>query len=183
MNTQEREENLTIDNEKTQAQNRKVPVKNQEPISKEDVISAFETINEVKTFIENNRLTDLDQLLAKITNPVSKSSFLVFKHKKYITIPIENIAFFNVRKECTFIECFDGQEFTISYSLDHAQKLLSEDQFFRLNRQYLINFSAIKEVEHYFARKLLVRLAVPTPEKLVVSRERSANFLKWLEDR
>jgi two-component system, LytTR family, response regulator LytT len=183
MNTQEKEENLTFDDEKTQTQNRKVSVKYQEPISKEDVISAFDTINEVKTFIEKNRLTTLDQLLTKINNPVSKSSFLVFKNKKYITISIENIAFFNVRKECTFIECFDGQEFTISYSLDHAQKLLSEDQFFRLNRQYLINFSAIKEVEYYFARKLLVRLAVPTPEKLVVSKERSANFLKWLEDR
>jgi len=60
---------------------------------------------------------------------------------------------------------------------------LPDLDFFRLNRQYLINFNAIKEVEHYFARKLFVKLAVPVAEKLLVSKEKSTLFLKWLEER
>lgn len=50
----------------------------------------------------------------------------------------------------------------------------------RLNRQYLINFNAIKEVEHYFARKLLVNAIIPARDKLIVSKEKVAGFLHWL---
>ncbi|WP_258539513.1 LytTR family transcriptional regulator DNA-binding domain-containing protein [Chitinophaga oryzae] len=63
------------------------------------------------------------------------------------------------------------------------QNQLSARQFYRLNRQYLINFSAVREVEHYFARKLLVNLHVATPEKLLIGKEKTAAFLQWLEER
>jgi DNA-binding LytR/AlgR family response regulator len=76
-----------------------------------------------------------------------------------------------------------GQEYPIAQSLDQIQALLSPRQFYRLNRQYLINFSAIKEVEHYFARKLLVKLVVDSPEKLLIGKEKTTAFLSWLENR
>jgi len=56
--------------------------------------------------------------------------------------------------------------------------LLSAKQFFRLNGQYLINFSTVREVEHYFARKLLVKLVVPRPEKLLIGKEKDYRFFK-----
>jgi LytTr DNA-binding domain len=52
-----------------------------------------------------------------------------------------------------------------------------------LNRQYLINFNAVKEVEHYFSRKLLVNPVIPTKDKLVVSKEKVTEFLRWLDNR
>jgi DNA-binding LytR/AlgR family response regulator len=67
--------------------------------------------------------------------------------------------------------------------LEHIQHVLSASQFFRLNRQYLINFNAVKEVERYFARKLLVRLAIQDEPKLLVSKEKATSFLRWLENR
>ena len=112
-----------------------------------------------------------------------KTSFLVFRHNKYMTVPTRNIAFFYVKYDSSTIVGFDRQEHFVTYSLEHIQRLVSEKQFFRVNRQFLINFDAIKEVEHYFARKLLVHLAVPVSEKILVSRERVGLFLKWLEDR
>jgi len=46
-------------------------------------------------------------------------------------------------------------------------------QFFRINRKYLINFfNGIKEVEHYFQRKLLVKLYMDTPESLLINKEK-----------
>jgi len=61
--------------------------------------------------------------------------------------------------------------------------MLAVDQFYRLNRQYLINFGAVKDVEHYFGRKLLVNLAIPIKEKLLISKEKARAFLVWLENR
>ena len=153
------------------------------PFSREDIVSLFEKIDKFKNFFQQNQLTNLDSLLTKLAAPAGKGSFLVFKHNKYITVPTENVAFFYVKYESTLITCFDGQEYTVNYSLEQIQNLLTDKQFFRLNRQYLINFCAVKEVEHYFARKLFVRLAVPVPDDLLVSKEKACCFLQWLEDR
>src|ERR1700733_1885644 len=104
------------------------------------------------------RLYLLRDLIEDLALPSGKKSFLVFKNNKYINVPTKSIAFFYVKAELAKIVCFDKQEHFVNYSLDQIQSTLSEKQFFRLNRQYLINFDVVKEVEHYFARKLLVNL-------------------------
>jgi two-component system response regulator LytT len=120
---------------------------------------------------------------SKSSKLISKKSFLVFKHNKYMIVPTENIAFFHIKYAFSNIVCFDQQEYSVSYSLDQIQQLVSNHQFFRLNRQYLVNFNAVKEAEHYFARKLLVRLSIAVSEKLLVSKEKVKGFLRWLENR
>ena len=123
------------------------------------------------------------ELLPNFETPFNKKSFLVFKHNKYLTVSIEKIAFFYVKYDSSTIACFDGQEFFLQHSLDQIQTLLNGNQFFRLNRQYLINFNAIKEVEHYFARKLLVNLTVPVSSQLLITKEKVTGFLRWLDNR
>jgi two-component system response regulator LytT len=118
-----------------------------------------------------------------VAAPAGKQSFLVFKNQKYLTVPTKNIAFFYVKYESSTMMCFDGREYSVNHSLEQIQQLLAPEQFFRLNRQYLINFHAIKEVELYFARKLLVTLFVSTPDQLLVSKEKVSDFLHWMENR
>ena len=117
------------------------------------------------------------------STPGGKTSFLVFNHNKYFIVPTENIAFFYVRHETSIIVCFDRQEYFVNHSLENIQNMLSDKLFYRLNRQYLINFNAVKEVEHYFARKLLVNLVIPSTDKLLVSKEKVSSFLEWLDNR
>ncbi|WPU95042.1 LytTR family DNA-binding domain-containing protein [Mucilaginibacter sabulilitoris] len=153
------------------------------PFSKNDIAEAFKKVDELKNFFQQSVMPDINSLLSQIAPPAGKKSFLVFKHNKYITIATDTIAFFYIRNEGTSIMCFDQQEYSINQSLDQVAGLLSPAQFFRLNRQYLINFSAVKEVEHYFMRKLYVKLVIPTPDKLLVNKEKSPLFLNWLENR
>jgi DNA-binding LytR/AlgR family response regulator len=112
-----------------------------------------------------------------------KRSFLVFARNKYLMVPTENIAFFYVKFKCTIIVTFENQEYSVKYSLEQVQNLLPDHQFFRLNRQCLINLNAIREVEHYFARRLVVNPVISFAGKLLVSRENARNFLNWLESR
>jgi DNA-binding LytR/AlgR family response regulator len=144
---------------------------------------AFQNTAELKNFFQQYPLPYLDDLLTKLAPPIGKKSFLVFRDNKYISVLTENIAFFYVKYESSMIRSFDGQEYFVNHSLNQIQSQLSEKQFFRLNRQYLVNFNAIKEVEHYFARKLLINLVIPTKDKLLVSKEKVGGFLHWLDDR
>jgi len=154
-----------------------------QPVGINAIAAAFNRKDELRTFFQQLRIPNLDDLLAKLVTPASKKSFLVFKNNKYINVRTENIAFFYVNYESSAIVCFDKQEYFVTHSLDQIQSLLTENQFFRLNRQYLVNFNAIKEVEHYFARKLLVNLTVPVKGKLLVSKEKVRQFLNWLDNR
>lgn len=153
------------------------------PFSKEDIREAFRKVDELKNFFQQKVVPDLGDLLSKLGSPTGKTSFLVFKNQKYTTVHTDNIAFFYIRNDATSIMCFDKQEYAVSQSLDQITNAVSSRQFFRVNRQYLVNFKAIKEVEHYFLRKLYVKLVVETPEKLLINKEKSTTFLSWMEER
>ena len=79
--------------------------------------------------------------------------------------------------------CFDQTGYYVNYSLEQIQSLLSDKQFYRLNRQCLINFDAVKDAEHYLSRKLLVNSVIPTEEKLIVPKHKVSEFLHWLDNR
>jgi DNA-binding LytR/AlgR family response regulator len=153
------------------------------PISKDNIITAFKKVDEFKNFFQQSLVPNINGLLTKLGNPEGKKSFLVTKNHKYLTVSTENIAFFYIRNETTTIVSFDQQEYAIAQSMDHVHSLLAPNQFFRVNRQYLVNFAAIKETERYFARKLFVRLTIPTPDKLLINKEKIHDFLGWLENR
>jgi DNA-binding LytR/AlgR family response regulator len=153
------------------------------PFSREDILSALEKVENFKNFFQQNSQPDWNALISRVGADEGKKSFLVFKDNKYTTVQTEAIAFFYIRNDATALMTFQQQEYFLTQSLDQLAALLSPRQFYRLNRQYLINFSAIKEVEHYFSRKLLVQLMIPCPDKLLIGKEKTSTFLSWLEDR
>lgn len=153
------------------------------PFSKTDIQESFQKVDGLQNFFQQKVIPDLSNLLTKLSSPAGKESFLVFKNQKYTTVQTENIAFFYIRNDASTITCFDKQEFTLSQSLDQITALVSSKQFFRVNRQYLVNFKAIKEIEHYFLRKLFVKLVIETPDKLLINKEKTPAFLSWMEDR
>lgn len=153
------------------------------PFSEDELQDAFEKVDNFKNFFQQNVQSGLDELLKAVELAEGKKSFLVFKNNKYLTIPTEQIAFIYIKFKSPCIKTFEEKEYYLDQSLDQIQKQLSDKKFFRLNRQHLINFSAIKEVEHYFDRKLLVKLVIPSPEKLLIGKEKSPIFLQWLENR
>ena len=155
----------------------------QQPSKINEIETSFKKADEFENLFQQHRFYNLDDLLAKLIKTAGKKSFLVFKNNKYINVLTENIACFFIKYESAVIICFDKQEYFVNYSLDQIQELLQEKQFYRVNRQSLINFQAIKDVEHYFARKLLVNPIIPMQDKLIVSKEKVSEFLHWLDNR
>ncbi|NSL88273.1 response regulator transcription factor [Chitinophaga sp. Mgbs1] len=153
------------------------------PFSEDDLKNAFERVESFKNFFQQHTGNGLQDVIRKISADEGKTSFLVFKNQKYMTVPTDQIAFIYIKYTSPAIVTLSGEEYSLNQSLDQIQQQLSARQFFRLNRQYLISFSAVKEVEHYFARKLHVRLQVATPEKLLIGKDKTAAFLSWLEER
>jgi DNA-binding LytR/AlgR family response regulator len=153
------------------------------PFSRDDISEALKKVDELRKFFRKNELPDIESLLQKISQPAGKTSFLVFKNQKYTTIPTESIAYFYIHNEITHLVTFDKEQFQLSQPLGQVAEQVSGKQFFRINRQYLVSFKAVKEMEHYFQRKILVKLVIETPEKLLINKDKTHSFFSWLEDR
>lgn len=153
------------------------------PFSSEDIAEAFNKVDTLRNFYQKKSIPDFSDLISQLAAPAGKTSFLVFHNQKYSTVSVEQIAFFYVSHNATCIRCFDKKEYVLNQSLDQIAAQVSARQFFRVNRQFLVNFSAIKEVEHYFMRKLYVKLVIETPEKLLINKEKAPRFFAWMEDR
>lgn len=155
------------------------------PFSAETIAAALSKVRNLKNFFQQtgNALGNFSQLIEKLQPRSYKKSFLVINGQKYHTINTDTIAYFFIRNESTKIVTMDGQQYQVPQSLEEVQRQLDGHDFFRLNRQYLIAFRAIKEVEHYFARKLCITLKVATEEKLLVGKDKTTLFLSWLDDR
>lgn len=153
------------------------------PFSREDIAEALKKVDDLKSFFQKNELPDLNTLLQKISQPQGKTTFLVFKNQKYTTVLTEDIAYFYIHNEITHLVTFSRELFPLSQPLGQIAEQVSDRQFFRVNRQYLVNFKAIKEMEHYFQRKILVKLTIETPEKLLINKEKTHSFFTWLENR
>lgn len=143
------------------------------PFTEEQLAAALNKVRSLKTFFHADQL----QLHS------GKKSFLVFKHNKYAVIAVENIAFFHTKNEVSTLHTLDGEEYFMNQSLDIINTMLAPGQFYRITRQYLINFSAVAEVEHYFSRKLLIHLKVKTPDQIIINKNNTTAFLNWLDNR
>lgn len=155
------------------------------PFSIEDIENALGKAEQLARFYQSKSQSqpDFSELISRLTAPGGKTSFLVFHQQKYITVPTDNIAFFYVQHNATCIMCFDQKEYVINLSLDQVAVDVAERQFFRVNRQYLVNFKAIKQVEPFFMRKLYVKLLFDTREKILVNKEKAPKLLAWMENR
>ena len=130
---------------------------------------------------EKKSLTLVKKLEEKTVTP--KTCYLVFKNQKYYTVKTEDIAYFYIFNNGVNLVSFDKKEYCLNQSLKQITESVSDKQFCRINRKYLINFNAIKEVEHYYNRKLCVILNIATPEVLLINKENATSFLSWLGER
>jgi two-component system response regulator LytT len=59
--------------------------------------------------------------------------------------------------------------------------LLTPHYFLELTDKFLLNKRAIKEIQPYFKRKVIVKTDLKIEEQLIVSRLKVTEFMNWIE--
>lgn len=109
----------------------------------------------------------------------SSSTILVHHKEKIIPLRTSEIALAFIRNELVYLRTFDGMNYMIGKSLDELDQLLGV-QFYRANRQFIVNRAAVKDVTTFLTRKYSVNLTIPFSDQIMVSKEKMTSFLKWL---
>lgn len=110
-----------------------------------------------------------------------KSRFMVRIGQRILAIPVENIAYFSSESKLTYIVTSDNKRYPFDLPLDEVDQQLDPKIFFRINRQYIVRFSAIAEIHPYFKGRIKLKLNPDQSEEIVVSSERTPEFKKWLD--
>jgi two-component system response regulator LytT len=141
-----------------------------------DAINKFNTLTSNKS--EANKIDQLLNYLQE-NNQAKQSSLLVYQKDKIIPVNGADIALFYTENDSVKVICLDGKQYTTNSTLEELEKSMGTD-FFRANRQYIINRKIILDVSQYFGRKLAVNLKLNFKDKILISKEKSAVFLNWL---
>jgi len=153
------------------------------PAKEEDVEKALLKFESLKqTFGTDQSVIELIQSLTKVSQQQYKKTLLVQYRESYIPLAISDVAIFLVENEILYAYTFNQQRYTIFRPLSEIETELNPLDFFRINRQTLINRQAVKEIQPYFNRKMSVHISVKLPETLVVSRLKVPEFMKWMEN-
>ncbi len=125
----------------------------------------------------------LDNYTAK-SNSAGASGFkkrvMVSYGGKMQTVLIQDVACFYAHERAVYLVTRQGKRYVIDESMEKIESWTSPDEFFRVNRQYLIHIEAVREVVQYSARKLKVNLSVETPDLVLVPTDKITRFKRWL---
>ena len=149
-------------------------------------IDQHELNNAIDKFKASNKHKEIpaqvfDNILNSLTkNYKNKFVLKVGEHIKVFTL--EDVQCFYSMEKYTFLQNNSGRDYAINYTLDQLEDLLDPAQFFRINRKFIVSFSAISDIISYSNSRLKVKLSSNESDDLIVSREKVQDFKKWLEN-
>jgi two-component system, LytTR family, response regulator len=109
-----------------------------------------------------------------------KKRFLVKRGTDYISVKTEDIAYFYAAHKLVCMVDNRGQKFILDQSLADIEKQLDPVQFYRVNRKYLIQLTAIKKIKTYPKSKLQLEVEPAINEDIVISQENVSAFKEWM---
>ncbi|WP_350293154.1 LytTR family DNA-binding domain-containing protein [uncultured Croceitalea sp.] len=150
------------------------------PIVKGDLKTALEKFK--KNVTKNGRSsTENLEHLKQLFHKEYKHRFMVKVGNQFRSFNVEDIAYFKSHEGMICLHTHTGQAYPIEYTIDQLENILNPIHFFRINRKFMVSVKAVTEIHSYFNSRLLLKLLPKEEEQVIVSRERTTNFKRWLD--
>ena len=151
------------------------------PIERGDLAQALEKFRESRpAAVPFDVQAVISALEEQKTRPTYQRRFMVTSGEKIKSIPIEEVAYFFGQQKYVFLITPDGRQHLIDYTLTQLEDLLDPEQFFRINRQFIIGYQAITHMYTYSKSRVKIELTPPSDMEAIVSIEKAPRFKEWL---
>ncbi|GGX09300.1 LytR/AlgR family response regulator transcription factor [Aquimarina muelleri] len=151
------------------------------PIDKNDLKNALvkyrKNNTDVHKSIDEYKFEHIKSLFSK----EYKRRFMIKIGNQFNTFNVDDIAYFKSHEGVIFLHSHLGKKYPIEYSIDQLEDILNPIHFFRINRKFMVSVKAVIEIHSYFNSRLLLKLNPQNEDQIIVSRERTSNFKKWLD--
>ena len=153
------------------------------PIKYDDLVKAFE---KYKTLPEHlaPAINSLDMsALTKLLSGGSteyKKRFMVKIGEHIHSIKTDEIACFYSDGRIVYLLSNAKRTFIVDYKMEDLEKILDPKMFMRVQRSFIVNINAIKDVIVYSKTRLRVMLKTEFDKEIIISREKTKSFKEWL---
>lgn len=149
------------------------------PISREKLKNSLLKFKALKT-AHTQADDQLAELIDLMRSEKKTKRFIVNIGNKVKVIEAKEVAYFLFDAKITFLYTHEGKRYSIDSSLKQLQLSLAAQDFFRVNRQYLLSRQAIQELQYYSVTRIKVHVQPDSPEDIFVARDKIGVFKRWL---
>jgi len=156
------------------------------PIQKDELEAALSKFRNMQKVFNGNKQDDLQitslvkELQKTLQHKEHRKRFLVKHMQKLVSIEVDRIAYFFSDDRLTFFKTFEDKKYIIDYTIDEIENMVDDDQFFRINRGFLVAVKSIDQINDYFGNRLKLNLKPNIDKEALVSREKVTQFKEWM---
>lgn len=146
------------------------------PITEEKLKRSIEKGQKLEQhFIKGNLL----KLVNNIQQTETRSRIVARKGTDFITIQMKDVAYFYTEHKVVFVRDHSGRQWIVDKNLGDWETQLKGNNFFRINRKYLVTAKAIERFKPDNG-KIRVYLSPEVKEEVHVSKETAPDFREWI---
>jgi two-component system response regulator LytT len=152
------------------------------PFNEQELSNAVAKYNNWIKVPDSKKDNSFELLLSQINQLKQhyKKSFLVHFRNKLIPLETNRISWFYTNNEMVHAQTDDNRQYVIDENMEALTGQLEPQQFFRANRQFILNRKSIVEVDFFFNGRLSLKVNPAPPEQILVSKARVPEFKTWM---
>lgn len=147
------------------------------PVKKEKLFQAIHKYDELKRFFQSNIAQFIDSWNSGKTY---RQRIVARKGNHLVLLNSRDISYFFTEHKVVFIVAKDGVKYVADYNLSELEDMLSREEFFRVNRKFIVHIDAIVKFRSYSKGRIEVELLQPPSEEVIISQENARNFRNWI---
>jgi DNA-binding LytR/AlgR family response regulator len=150
------------------------------PIDEEELQQSLQKHQQLYSKTESDFSDKLVKMLQDINAVKYKERLLIKRGQQLSYLKTDNTAYcFADGKLCYAVD-FDAKKYLLESNLSELEAQLQPSNFFRINRNLLVNIEAVKKVHTWLGGRLKIEIVPSTTAETIVSRERVNGFKEWL---
>ena len=150
------------------------------PLIKEEVEQAIIKFNNKKSQANPQAMfQSLYQEFAQASKTY-KTTFLVQYKEALYPIATSELAGFFIDQGMVKGLTVEDKAYIISHTMEQLEVELNPNEFYRINRQFILQRNCIKRIDYFFNGKLKIKTDPQFNEDLIVSKAKASDFKKWL---
>lgn len=153
------------------------------PITFTDLSASLKKLDTLRQQLHWNKEQSerIQQVATAVKTRDYKNRFMVKLGEHIRSITSEQISIFFADGRDVYLVSNQGRKFIIDYTLESLDEILDPALFFRINRTFIVNINAIKDVFVYSNSRLKVTLQQEFDKEIIVSREKVGDFKEWFD--
>ena len=150
------------------------------PVKREELQRSIEKYQKLTNF-NTSQISELLKQMGSNKGSKELQKRIIIRYGDTIKmVEIADVAYFYTEDKINFLCTKENVRYPIDQNLDELESIIDPAIFFRINRQFIVNISAIDKMLAWSKSRVKIILKPITEIETIVSTERSPHFKEWL---